>query len=380
MDLQYVESRISRHLHYKAAAAGLPLSGTFELTPCCNLSCRMCYVRKPRREVEAEGGLMPAARWIEIAEKAKDMGMLYLLLTGGEPLTHPEFREIYTACRNLGLVLSINTNGTLMDDDMLDFLAANPPAKVNMSIYGASRATYDGLCGIPEAYDRAIYALKGMKARGLTVKLNYSVTRYNCGDMDKIISLARDNGANIQIATYMFPPLRRDGSQVGRNDRLRPEEDAAAHVRSERLRMSSEEFCTMAQARLNRAECALQDSECMDAPNEHIRCRAGSTAFWINWNGEMTPCGMWPISAASVKEDGFENAWRKTKEFTVGVMMPAKCTACPDRPVCMVCAASCRCETGSFTKVPEYLCRRTKAMLAETEKVYAELKTGKGEK
>lgn len=380
MEPQYVESRISRHLHYKAAAAGLPLSGTFELTPCCNLSCRMCYIRKPRREVEAEGGLMPAVRWIEIAEKAKDMGMLYLLLTGGEPLTHPEFREIYTACRNMGLVVSINTNGTLMDDDMLDFLAANPPAKVNMSLYGASRTTYDGLCGIPEAYDRAIYAIKGMKARGLTVKLNYSVTRYNCGDMDEIISLARDNGANIQIATYMFPPLRRDGSQVGRNDRLSPEEDAVAHVRSERLRMSGEEFCTMAQARLSRAEGALEDAECMDAPNEHIRCRAGSTAFWINWNGEMTPCGMWPVSAANVKEDGFENAWRKTREFTVGVMMPAKCTACPDRPVCMVCAASCRCETGSFTKVPEYLCRRTKAMLVETEKVYAELKAEKGEK
>lgn len=379
MDPQYVESRISRHLHYKAAAAGIPLSGTFELTPCCNLSCKMCYVRKPMQEVEAEGGLMPAGEWIAIAEKARGMGMLYLLLTGGEPLTHPGFREIYTACRNMGLVVSINTNGTLLDDDMLDFLAANPPAKVNMSLYGASRETYAGLCGMPEAYDRAIYALKGMKARNLTVKLNYSVTRYNCGDMAKLTEFARENGVNIQTATYMFPPLRRDGTQVGRNDRMSPEEDAAAHIRSERLRMSDEEFCTLAQARLSRAEGTLENSECLDTPDEHIRCRAGTTAFWINWSGEMTPCGMWPVSAADVKSDGFENAWRKTREFASRVMMPAKCTACPDRPVCMVCAASCRCETGSFTGVPEYLCRRTKAMLAETEKIYAELKSGKGE-
>ncbi len=374
MDPQYVESRISRHLHYKAAAAGIPLSGTFELTPCCNLSCKMCYVRKPRQEVEAEGGLMPASRWIELAEKARDMGMLYLLLTGGEPLTHPQFKEIYTACRNMGLVVSINTNGTMLDDDMLDFLAANPPAKVNMSLYGASRETYEGLCGVPEAFDRAIYALKGMKARGITVKLNYSVTRYNCGDMAKIIALARENDVNIQTATYMFPPLRRDGTQVGKNDRMSPEEDAAAHVRSERLRMSREEFCKLAQARLNRLEGTLEDNECMDTPNEHIRCRAGSTAFWINWSGDMTACGMWPVSAANVCRDGFENAWRKTREFISDIMMPAKCTACPDRPVCMVCAASCLCETGSFTGVPEHLCRRTKAMLAETEKAYAELK------
>lgn len=380
MDPQYVESRISRHLHYKAAAAGIPLSGTFELTPCCNLSCKMCYVRKPRQEVEAEGGLMTAGRWICLAEKARDMGMLYLLLTGGEPLTHPEFREIYTACRNMGLVVSINTNGTLMDDDMLDFLAANPPAKVNMSLYGASRGTYAGLCGMPDAYDRAIYALKGMKSRNLTVKLNYSVTRYNCGDMTEIIWLARENDVNIQVATYMFPPLRRDGSQVGRNDRMSPEEDAAAHVRSELLRMSGEEFNALAQARLSRSEGALGETECsMDNPDEHIRCRAGSTAFWINWSGEMTPCGMWPVSAADVNTDGFEGAWRKTREFASHIMMPAKCTACPDRPVCMVCAASCRCETGSFTEAPEYLCRRTRGVLLETEKACTALKTGKGE-
>lgn len=379
MDPQYVESRISRHLHHKAAAAGIPLSGTFELTPCCNLSCKMCYVRKPRQEVEAEGGLMPAKRWIELAGKAREMGTLYMLLTGGEPLTHPGFREIYTACRDMGFVVSINTNGTLLDDDMLDFLAANPPAKVNMSLYGADRSTYAGLCGVPEAYDRAIYALKGMKARGMTAKINYSVTRYNCGDMERIIELARENDANIQIATYMFPPVRRDGMQVGKNDRMSPEEDAAAHVRSELLRMSGDEFCTLANERLSRSEGTIEETECMDAPDEHIRCRAGSTAFWISWNGEMTPCGMWPVSAANVNEDGFENAWRKTREFASGIMMPAKCTACPERPVCMVCAASCRCETGSFTEVPEYLCRRTKAILAETEKAYAALRREKGE-
>ena len=379
MDTSSIEPRLSSYLHAKACRAGTPLSGNFELTARCNFNCRMCYVHLTPEEQRRRGRELTADEWLAIAETARSRGMLFLLLTGGEPLTHPGFREIYTACRNMGLVVSINTNGTLLDDDTLDFLAANPPAKVNMSLYGASRETYAGLCGMPEAYDRAIYALKGMKARNLTVKLNYSVTRYNCGDMAKLTEFARENGVNIQTATYMFPPLRRDGTQVGRNDRMSPEEDAAAHIRSERLRMSDEEFCTLAQARLSRAEGTLENSECLDIPDEHIRCRAGTTAFWINWSGEMTPCGMWPVSAADVKSDGFEDAWRKTREFASRVMMPAKCTACPDRPVCMVCAASCRCETGSFTEAPEYLCRRTKAMLAETEKIYAELKTGKGE-
>lgn len=237
MENEYVESRISRHLHSRAARAGIPLSGTFELTPCCNLACKMCYVRKPRAEVEAEGGLMSAEQWITLAKKCRDSGMLYLLLTGGEPLTHPQFREIYTAAKKLGFVVSINTNGTLIDDDMLHFLASDPPARVNMSLYGASRETYSELCGVPEAFDRAMYALKGMRREGIRVKLNYSVTRYNRGDMVGILDTAKENDCNVQIASYMFPPLRRDGSRIGENDRMTAEEDAAFTVKSERLRL-----------------------------------------------------------------------------------------------------------------------------------------------
>ena len=368
MENQYVESRISRYLHMKASQAGIPLSGTFELTPCCNLSCKMCYVRKPRAEVEAEGGLISADKWIELAEKCREKGMLYLLLTGGEPLTHPEFKEIYTAVRNMGFVVSINSNGTLIDDEMVEFFAANPPARINMSLYGASRETYNGLCGVPAAYDRAMHALKAMRKAGITVKINYSVTRYNCGDLHGIMNAAHDNGCNIQVASYMFPPLRRDGTQVGTNDRMSPEEDARFFIGSERLRMTEDEFAERCRARVARCSGTV-DEECMDAPTEHIRCRAGSTAFWVAWNGDISLCGMIPVKSANIRETDFEEAWSKVREDTAKIFMPAKCTSCGDREVCMVCAASCYCETGHFGEAPEYICRRTKALIAESEKV-----------
>ncbi|MDO4814974.1 MAG: radical SAM protein [Bacillota bacterium] len=368
MDNQYVESRISRFLHMKASAAGIPLSGTFELTPCCNLSCKMCYVRKPRAEMEAEGGLISADKWIALAEKCREKGMLYLLLTGGEPLTHPEFKKIYTAVRNMGFVVSINSNGTLIDDEMAEFFAANPPARINMSLYGASRETYAELCGVPSAYDRAMHALKALRKAGVTVKLNYSVTKYNRGDMHGIINTAHENDCNIQVASYMFPPLRRDGTQVGTNDRMSPEEDAKFFLESESLRMSEEEFARRCKARVERCTGTV-DEECMDAPTEHIRCRAGSTAFWVAWNGDISLCGMIPVKSANILETDFDEAWSKVREDTAKILMPAKCTACGDREVCMVCAASCYCETGHFGEAPEYICRRTKALIEESEKL-----------
>lgn len=367
MEAQYVESKISRHLSYLAAKQGIPLSGTFELTPCCNLSCKMCYVRKPRNEVEAEGGLIPAKEWIVLAEKCRERGMLYLLLTGGEPLTHPQFKEIYTAVRNMGLVVSLNTNGTLIDDEMVAFLAANPPAKVNMSLYGASRETYDRLCGVPEAYDRAMHALREMRKAGITVKINYSATRYNAADAEGIYAAARENECHIQATGYMFPPLRRDESSIGVNDRMTPEEDAEFTIECDRRRMTEEEFINVSRMRVSRTEGCL-DGECLDAPSERIRCRAGSTAFWVNWNGDITPCGMMTIKAANVREDGFDKAWQAVRDETAKIFMPAKCTNCGDKEVCIVCAAACYCETGRFDGVPEYLCRRTEAIIEASKR------------
>lgn len=367
MEQEYIESRISRHLHSRAAKAGIPLSGTFELTPCCNLSCKMCYVRKPRTEVEAEGGLMSADEWIALAEKCREKGMLYLLLTGGEPLTHPEFRRIYTAVKRLGFVVSINTNGTLIDDDMVQFLAADPPARVNMSLYGANRETYESLCGVPEAFDRVLNAVKAMRREGIRVKINYSVTQYNCADLTGILAIVEENDCNVQIASYMFPPLRRDGTKIGENDRLTAQEDAQFTVISEKMRFSDEKFKARCKARVERSGGTVDD-ECMDAPTEHIRCRAGTTAFWVDWNGDVSLCGMIPLPSANIRQTDFDNAWQKVREDTARILMPPKCTACADREVCSVCAASCYCETGGFEQAPEYLCQRTRALVAESEK------------
>lgn len=369
MDNQYVESRTSRHLHARASKAGIPLSGTFELTPCCNLSCKMCYVRKDKAAVEAEGGLLRAEEWISLAKECKEAGMLYLLLTGGEPLTHPDFKEIYTAVRNMGMVVNINTNGILMDDDMVAFLAENPPARVNISLYGSSRATYENLCGVPDAYNKALAGIRRLQDAGILVKLNCSVTPQNRADMNGILAMGKKLGCNVQVATYMFPPLRRDGTKVGVNNRLTPKEDALSWLESEHFHMTEEEYIARCKARLDRtADEPMQD--CLDAPTEPIRCRAGSSAFWVSWNGDVSLCGMIPLVSANIRNVSFRDAWAAVRADTKELRMPPKCTACPDRNVCMVCAAAVYCETGHFgTDVPDYLCQRTKALLEESKRI-----------
>ena len=61
-----IEAQITNYLYAKASHQGLPLSGTFELTPCCNMACKMCYVRKTKAEQEAISPLRTTEEWIQL--------------------------------------------------------------------------------------------------------------------------------------------------------------------------------------------------------------------------------------------------------------------------------------------------------------------------
>ena len=97
--------KVSDRLWDKAGVMRIPLTGAFELLPICNLHCKMCYVRKSMAEVNAQGGLLPAEQWLDFARQARDEGMLYPLLTGGEPFVRKDFQEIMAGMEKLGFDL-----------------------------------------------------------------------------------------------------------------------------------------------------------------------------------------------------------------------------------------------------------------------------------
>ncbi|MBQ4244555.1 MAG: radical SAM protein, partial [Clostridia bacterium] len=146
------EPLIVRYLHMKAEKNRIPLGVTFELTSRCNFSCRMCYVHSTDCNINKPLELS-AGQWIEIAQKAKDAGALFVLITGGEPLVRDDFAEIYEAIAKMGFVISVNTNGSLIDEKILDLFTKNRPNRVNVSLYGADGETYKKLCGV-DAYEK----------------------------------------------------------------------------------------------------------------------------------------------------------------------------------------------------------------------------------
>lgn len=137
---------VHRYLDRKAREKGVPLTGIFELTPLCNLDCKMCYVHLDREQMGAAKLLAPQ-QWQQIMEQAVKAGMLYARLTGGECLTYPGFRELYLYLRQQGVETGILTNGVLLDKEMVAFLTENKPAMVQITLYGASEEGYERVTG-----------------------------------------------------------------------------------------------------------------------------------------------------------------------------------------------------------------------------------------
>lgn len=368
---------IKDRLFWKASADRVPLHGAFELSPICNLSCRMCYARRTEAEVAASGGLLTAEQWLSIAREAVEQGMLFLLLTGGEPFLYPGFRELYENLQKMGLMISINSNGTLLDRPTVTWLSKNSPLRVNVTIYGASRESYASLCGSADAFDRVKEGISLLREAHIPVRLNVSLTPQNGHEFEAIYLLSKEWGVPLVAATYMFPPARRPSFRAGIANRLTPQEAARMRVEYEYLTMDRASFLRQAERaqKLSSAKTGRDPVLC-DEGGCKMQCRAGRASFWAAWDGRMNMCGMIDSPSADLLKDGFEKSWQQITRATNAVRFSAPCADCEKRELCHPCAAMSWCETGAFAGRPQYLCELADSLVQQYADKLKLLKAG----
>lgn len=350
------EITVEKMLYDHALEKQIPISGTFELIPLCNLNCRMCYIRIDRAQMEHQGHLHTGAEWISLAERAAKEGMLFLLLTGGEPLLHPDFQEIYCKIQKMGVFLTINTNGTLITPQLADFFAENLPRRINLTLYGSKPETYRRLCGSAIAFEQAAKAVRLLKERHVPVKLNATISRYNIDDLQGILELADHWELPIEIPYYLFPQSRKE-------DRTNTEEYRLSSEEAAKLRMAVAEHSFQGDKAAFRADItnALREIEKMDniefpPKPSGFWCRAGCSGFWVNWKGQMTTCGMIDAPSVNAFQVPFQEAWETVLSHSTNIELSDQCYTCRYRTVCAPCAASMYTETGTFDGVPGYRC------------------------
>lgn len=369
MQGKFVEPRITEYLFHKATMDHRPICGTFELSPLCNYNCRMCYVHQSEAQLKEQGKtILPPEFWLRLAKEARAEGMLYLLLTGGEPFLYKGFWELYQSLADMGFIISINSNGSLIDEATVERLKKQPPSRINITLYGASDQTYEKICGIKNGYTRTTRAIRLLKETGISVKLNCSLTPSNADDLEELIQYAEDQELIIEVATYMFPPIRLDDKMVGKNHRFTPQEMAHYDVSIALYQRGKEYLQQYVKNVANGiSDIPVGDSHCKGQEGGKVRCRAGRGIFWTTWEGNLTPCGMMPTPLVSLKGRTFKEAWELLAEETAKIRLAPECRGCANQNICHVCAGMTYGETADFTARPTYLCQYVKALKKECE-------------
>ncbi len=352
MDEHQSFSSAEQRLMARAQARKLPVSGSMELLPLCNLNCKMCYVRLSPEEMKRQGRLRTWEEWLEAGRQMQKSGVLFLLLTGGEPLLFPDFKKLYFGLRKLGFVLTINTNGTLINEEWADFFAQYKPRRINITLYGADREDYGNLCGSPEGFDRVISAVKLLRQRQVDVKLSTSVTPCNVHSLEKMFAIARELEVPLGVDTYMMPATRERELPFDRQSRLNPEDAARARVDAMKLEWP-EDFHSYALEKIRAVEEFAPES----TEPRGVTCYAGNCSFSVSWQGALHPCVILTEPSVNIFDEDFRSAWERVAAGVGEIRLHKDCSGCNLRPLCRTCAASGLLEGGRYDTKPEYMCR-----------------------
>lgn len=328
-------------LQRRAAAVRQPVNGAFELTERCNLSCRMCYVRHPARDVTMRAKELAASEWLRLARDAVDNGMVFLLLTGGEVFLRPDFFEIYRPLTRMGVVITLFTNGTLVSDRIAQRLAEVPPSLTQITLYGATASTYQAVTGDAGGFARCCAGIEALLKQGVALELKATITRHNVGELEAMQQMARNWG--LAFTPIWLLMRRRDGKPSGVEDCRLSVQDCVSLDGRERHSVAEPIQSAPLGASVNR--------------DEVFRCQAGKSAFAINSCGEMNPCLSLSQPSLTPLVTGFRVAWKRLQRFVEEPPpLDLACCACDSRVYCSRCPAWSATERGTLTEAVPYLC------------------------
>ena len=352
-----------QYLREASFEKGIPLIGSFELTPRCNLDCKMCYVHLDQGQMK-HNELTPE-QWISLIDQACNAGMLYATLTGGECLLYPGFKKIYEHLQSRGVLVTILTNGTLLDKEMVAWIAERSPQKVQISVYGSSPEGYEAVTGRADAFYEVDQAIDLIKKAGIPFTLAITVSKQMYDDFESTLEYCTSKGPlSCDVNTFQFKARKETGRDYASYSLSI---DQQVEIFKIRLRNAGKEFIPYG------CEGELLEKSFFTGTERRgdkgkktsgIQCTAGRVGFSINWDGRMLACNTFEFAEAFPLKDGFSKAWQYINKKSCEYNMPPECFNCVYKSVCISCPAVHWLYSGEGKLNPD-VCEEGKRMALE---------------
>lgn len=335
----------SVHSHYVGKRA--PMEVAIEVTRRCPLECLHCYNNLPMGDLPARNRELSKEEHMRMLDELADLGTFWLLYSGGEIFARKDFLEIYTYAKKKGFLITLFTNGTLINDKIADYLVEWPPFAIEITLYGRTKETYEALTGITGSYERCLRGIEHLRQRKLPLKLKTVATTINKHEVFAMKRFAEDDlGLEFKFDGLMNPRL--DCSQSPLAVRLSPEEVVALDMHPPKNRAEYRRL----------AEQGFSIPPALEGQESLYFCGGGMSAFAINPYGEMSICVLSQQTTYSIREGSVKQGW---EQFLGQVrekkrQRPTKCGSCKIQSLCSMCPAQGELENGDPESPVEFLC------------------------
>ena len=343
----------------------------WETTAGCNLRCIHCRrIEVPKGSSFAPGDLTTSESKALIDQIVAFANPI-LVLSGGEPLLRPDIFEIASYATSKDLRVALATNATLIDAAMAAEIVKTGVKRVSISIDGSNAETHDAFRGIPDSFEQAWEGFDHLKAQGMSVQINTTITRHNVAELPEILKLTQDKAA-AALHIFLLVPVG-CGVEIGEEQMISPEECEKVlswlGERDREGRIDIKATCAPHYYRITRQQGGSPSRPAAAAKGHPGQghphglhavtkgCLAGTGVCFVSHKGDVFPCGYLPIEAGSIHTQSLQDIWEGSPLFAAlrdSDLLTGKCGICEFKNVCGGCRARAYAETGSYLTEEPY--------------------------
>ena len=315
-----------------------PYSLLCELTYTCPLQCPYCSNPVDFGRYTDE---LDTHEWQRLLDEAASLGVVQVHFSGGEPLLRTDLLQIVRKARDLGLYTNLSTGGTLLTEKLACELRAAGLDSIQLSIQDADSYKSNYISGGLASFEKKKRAALLAKNSGFPLTINVVLHKQNLDNIDSIIGLAEDLGAErLELANTQF-----NGWALKNRKLLLP------------TRLQVERAVTVVESALHRLKGKMEIlyvvPDYFEVYPKPCLYGWGRVFMTITADGTVLPCQasreISGLKFENVQNKSLEKIWFESEvfcKFRGTEWMPEPCRSCPQK---MKDFGGCRCQAFLLT-------------------------------
>lgn len=334
----------------------LPLKGSLDLTYRCNNRCRHCWLRTPDGS-----GELSMQEILSLVDDARAMGCQEWAISGGEPMLRPDFAEIFDYITSHATRYSINTNGTLITQEIAELMKRKGNKMV--ALYGATAEVHDHVTQNPGSYAATMRGFSHLKEAGAGFTVQIIPMKDNWHEYPAMVELAKSLSPHYRVgAPWLYLSA---GLDPVRNAEIDAQRLPPRNV----VELDPPDLSSMEQeGDGGHPQCPAGDDRLFAA------CIAARRDFHVDPYGKMSFCSFVkdPVMLYDLRKGTFRDAWERFIPSLAGMVLGGEeyrenCGSCDYRKDCRWCPVFGYLEHGRYAAKVEHLCDVAKENRARKE-------------